>query len=99
MHPLISKSHDSKYLGKSQTFLVQNEGPGHGDHEIRVVVSHIPPKAKWSHILHAWRREKDGQGFAALTLADELRMKKMQESSKCLFWGNMIMEIESKAPN
>ena len=25
--------------------------------------------------------------------------KKMQESSKCLFWGNLIPEIESKVPN
>ena len=35
----------------------------------------------------------------ALTLGDEVRMKKTQESSKWLFWDNLIPEIESKAPN
>ena len=35
----------------------------------------------------------------ALTLADEVRMKKTQESSKWLFLDNLIPEIESKAPN
>ena len=40
-----------------------------------------------------------GQGFVALTLVDEVRMKKTQDSSKWLFWDNLIPEIKSKAPN
>ena len=35
----------------------------------------------------------------ALTLADEVWMKKMQQSCKWLFLDNLIPEIESKVPN
>ena len=35
----------------------------------------------------------------ALTLGDEVRMKKTQESSRWIFLDNLILEIESKAPN
>ena len=40
-----------------------------------------------------------GPGIRGTHLKSSARMKKMQESSKWLFLGNLIPEIESKAPN
>jgi len=40
-----------------------------------------------------------GPGIRGTQVKSSVRMKKMQESSKCLFLGNLIPEIESKAPN
>ena len=38
-------------------------------------------------------------GIRGTHLKSSVRMKKMQESSNWLFLGNLILEIESKAPN
>ena len=40
-----------------------------------------------------------GPRIRGTQVKSSVRMKKMQESSKWLFLGNLIPEIESKAPN
>ena len=40
-----------------------------------------------------------GGGIRGTHLKPSVRMKKTQDSSKWLFLGNLILEIESKAPN
>ena len=40
-----------------------------------------------------------GLGIRGTYLVSSVRMKKTQESSNLLFLGNLIPEIESKAPN
>jgi hypothetical protein len=40
-----------------------------------------------------------GLGICGTQVKSSVRMKKTQESSKWLFLGNLIPEIESKAPN
>ena len=40
-----------------------------------------------------------GPGIRGTQVKSSMRMKKMQESSKWLFLGNLILEIESKGPN
>jgi hypothetical protein len=40
-----------------------------------------------------------GPGIRGTQVKSSMQMKKTQESSKWLFLGNLILEIESKAPN
>ena len=43
--------------------------------------------------------QASGPGIRGTQVLSSVRMKKMQESSKWLFLGDLIPEIESKAPN